>query len=104
MFREIRQPAPEKVPNAPSLDPETANSGFLGAVTTIVIADLSMSLDNVLAVAGRSKRKCLSAYCRIGDFHRRHGGHLKLHRQAYALLVGVGLMLTWSANVFEIIN
>ena len=60
MYREIthepkrrRRPAP---PWSRSADQQTAGTmGFWGALTQIIIADVSMSLDNVLAVAGAAK-------------------------------------------------
>ena len=59
MYREItHEPAPsaagaQVVSNA---DEQTAGTvGFWGALTQIIIADVSMSLDNVLAVAGAAK-------------------------------------------------
>ena len=58
MYREITHTAkPASVGAAVSSAPEaqTANVGFWGAMVQIIIADLSMSLDNVLAVAGAAK-------------------------------------------------
>jgi len=55
MYREIRQSVPTPVSQEYSTKLESPHSGFLNAVITIVIADLSMSLDNVLAVAGAAK-------------------------------------------------
>ena len=40
---------------APRPMPENGGVGFWSAVTSIIIADVSMSLDNVLAVAGAAK-------------------------------------------------
>jgi len=53
MFREIRHqhPAPAAAPGVPG---ETKTT-FGRALTRIVVADVSMSLDNVLAVAGAAK-------------------------------------------------
>ena len=40
-------------PNNPKI--KTANSSFFKAIITVIIADISMSLDNVLGVAGAAK-------------------------------------------------
>jgi YjbE family integral membrane protein len=57
MYRELRR-GPEAeailVEGARADEPQTAMS-FRAAVTQIIVADLSMSLDNVLAVAGAAK-------------------------------------------------
>ena len=36
-------------------NPSVENTNFFKAITTIIIADVTMSLDNVLAVAGAAK-------------------------------------------------
>ena len=59
MYREIRLPAPQPAfaGGAPggNLPPEVRTMTFGAALTQIVIADVSMSLDNILAVAGAAK-------------------------------------------------
>src|SRR5262249_40864429 len=50
MYREIVRPAPAAAHGAPAAKP-----GFWNALTQIIVADVSMSLDNVLAVAGAAK-------------------------------------------------
>jgi YjbE family integral membrane protein len=58
MYRELRHaPRPATVgAQAVSADPQAAGTlGFWSAITQIVVADVSMSLDNVLAVAGAAK-------------------------------------------------
>ena len=59
MYREIRLPAaqPAFAGGAPggSLPPEVRTMTFGAALTQIVVADVSMSLDNILAVAGAAK-------------------------------------------------
>jgi YjbE family integral membrane protein len=57
MYRELRRgPEAEAIlaEGARPREPQTATS-FRAAVTQIIVADLSMSLDNVLAVAGAAK-------------------------------------------------
>ena len=53
MYRELRR-KPHARPEAGE-EPEAAPMSFRAATTQIVLADLSMSLDNVLAVAGAAK-------------------------------------------------
>ena len=58
MYREIRLPAPKPafaggVPG--ELLPPVRNMTFRAALVQIIVADVSMSLDNVLAVAGAAK-------------------------------------------------
>jgi YjbE family integral membrane protein len=58
MYRELRHaPRPATVgAQAVSSDPQAVGTlGFWSAITQIVVADVSMSLDNVLAVAGAAK-------------------------------------------------
>jgi YjbE family integral membrane protein len=58
MYREIRHvPRPASVgAQAVSSEAQTVGAlGFWSAITQIVVADVSMSLDNVLAVAGAAK-------------------------------------------------
>jgi YjbE family integral membrane protein len=57
MYREItREPKPASAGAAVATsDHEGGNVGFWGALTQIIIADISMSLDNVLAVAGAAR-------------------------------------------------
>ena len=58
MYRELRRghvaPAAASDATMPA-GRDTSNRGFRDAVTRIVVADVSMSLDNVLAVAGAAK-------------------------------------------------
>jgi YjbE family integral membrane protein len=58
MYREIRLPAPKPafaggVPGEPL--PPARGMSFRAALVQIIVADVSMSLDNVLAVAGAAK-------------------------------------------------
>lgn len=46
--------------------PPLASAGFLRAMTSIAVADLSMSLDNVLAVAGIAKDNMLTLVFGLG--------------------------------------
>jgi len=59
MYREIRLPAPQPAfaGGAPggSLPPEIRTMTFGAAMMQIIVADVSMSLDNILAVAGAAK-------------------------------------------------
>jgi YjbE family integral membrane protein len=59
MYREIQhsspRPASAGAAVAGSDEQTTATLGFWSAITQIIIADVSMSLDNVLAVAGAAK-------------------------------------------------
>jgi YjbE family integral membrane protein len=55
MYREMAQPAPEPAFAGMSSGSEVREMSFFAALTQIVIADVSMSLDNVLAVAGAAK-------------------------------------------------
>jgi len=59
MYREIThepKAAPAGAAVVSNADEQTAGTvGFWGALTQIIIADVSMSLDNVLAVAGAAK-------------------------------------------------
>ena len=59
MYREIRLPAPQPAfaGRAPTgaLTPESRTMTFGAALVQIVVADVSMSLDNILAVAGAAK-------------------------------------------------
>ncbi len=52
MWREMRMSALE---NADGANPAASRVSFPRAVTNIIIADISMSLDNVLAVAGAAR-------------------------------------------------
>lgn len=52
MYRELRPHTPEDHEGGPAL---TSTKTFLGAVWAVAIADVSMSLDNVLAVAGAAQ-------------------------------------------------
>ncbi|WP_217356368.1 TerC family protein [Ruegeria arenilitoris] len=56
MFQDIRQAATTTNDGVAFSEIDgSPNSGLLSAAATIVIADLSMSLDNILAVAGAAK-------------------------------------------------
>ena len=56
MYREITRPHPEPASlGAASVAQGSNQMSFWGALVQIIIADVSMSLDNVLAVAGASK-------------------------------------------------
>jgi YjbE family integral membrane protein len=59
MYREIRLPAPQPAfaGGAPgdSIPPEIRTMTFGAAMMQIIVADVSMSLDNILAVAGAAK-------------------------------------------------
>jgi predicted tellurium resistance membrane protein TerC len=58
MYRELNPPAPKRSSfGAEAVTEEAQHDGvsFWRAVTTIIAADISMSLDNVLAVAGAAK-------------------------------------------------
>ena len=58
MYRELNPPAPKRSSiGAEAVTEEAKHDGvsFWRAVTTIIAADISMSLDNVLAVAGAAK-------------------------------------------------
>lgn len=59
MYREVRHIAPRPASAgaavATSHDQTVGALGFWSAITQIIIADVSMSLDNVLAVAGAAK-------------------------------------------------
>jgi YjbE family integral membrane protein len=62
MYREITFPHPQTehafaggVPGDAGSGPDARTLGFGAAITQIVVADVSMSLDNVLAVAGAAK-------------------------------------------------
>ena len=86
MYREIRLPAPEPafaggVPGD-SLSPARGMS-FRAALVQIIVTDVSMSLDNVLAVAGAAKGQIwLRAGGRPDGRGRLHGAALGLHREA----------------------
>jgi YjbE family integral membrane protein len=58
MYRELRH-APHTAPAGAAVSGSDAESGkqigFWGAIVQIIVADVSMSLDNVLAVAGAAK-------------------------------------------------
>ena len=56
--------------------------GFWSAVGLITLADVSMSLDNVLAVAGAAKGSDAGARHRPRGRDRADGGRLALHRRA----------------------
>jgi YjbE family integral membrane protein len=56
MYREIRHASPAPaLAGGPSDAPVGTELGFWAALTQIIVADVSMSLDNVLAVAGVAK-------------------------------------------------
>lgn len=60
MWRELRTSRPDEDDAVEALDPEERVEGaprktFLQAATQILVADVSMSLDNVLAVAGAAR-------------------------------------------------
>jgi YjbE family integral membrane protein len=55
MYRELRRQPHAKPDAAAGEGPPAAPMSFRAATTQIVLADLSMSLDNVLAVAGAAK-------------------------------------------------
>ena len=57
MYREVAQHARSAPTNlgAAAVDHSHTPMGFSSAIATIIIADISMSLDNVLAVAGAAK-------------------------------------------------
>jgi predicted tellurium resistance membrane protein TerC len=52
MYRELRHDPPG---DAPGVDLPRAAKSFAGAAWAVAIADVSMSLDNVLAVAGAAR-------------------------------------------------
>ena len=76
MYRELRrhEPKPAALGAAPALAQEQPKTGFWNALATITVADVSMSLDNVLAVAGAS-----------------HG------QPAWVLVVGLGIAIVLMA-------
>ncbi len=55
MWRELRTPSDEGAPRALGADVTIPRKTFGQAIWQIVIADVSMSLDNVLAVAGAAR-------------------------------------------------
>jgi YjbE family integral membrane protein len=56
MYREIRHSSPHPASvGAAVVSREQRPMGFWSAITQIIVADVSMSLDNVLAVAGAAK-------------------------------------------------
>ncbi|MFN3943597.1 MAG: YjbE family putative metal transport protein [Allosphingosinicella sp.] len=60
MWREIRHGAPDQSPGSPEIEGDDRSGlppakSFAGAVWAVAIADVSMSLDNVLAVAGAAR-------------------------------------------------
>lgn len=60
MWREIRHTAPVHSPGSPEIEGDDHSGlppakSFAGAVWAVAIADVSMSLDNVLAVAGAAR-------------------------------------------------
>jgi YjbE family integral membrane protein len=58
LFREIhppRAPAPVDDPDTPAVEGARPSKSFAKAVIQVALADLSMSLDNVLAVAGAAR-------------------------------------------------
>jgi YjbE family integral membrane protein len=61
MFREFRRPAEEPADVGDGASPHLRN-----AITQIIVADLSMSLDNVLAVAGAAKGNLTILFVGLG--------------------------------------
>jgi YjbE family integral membrane protein len=58
MWRELAEAQPEDADDgAPGSDVATSSKTLRQAVTQIIVADVSMSLDNVLAVAGASREQ-----------------------------------------------
>ena len=55
LWRELRHQNPEEEPLPGHVDEGAPDKNFRQAVTQIIVADVSMSLDNVLAVAGASR-------------------------------------------------
>jgi YjbE family integral membrane protein len=60
MWREIRHSSPGHSPGSPEIEGDESSGlgsakSFAGAVWAVAIADVSMSLDNVLAVAGAAR-------------------------------------------------
>jgi YjbE family integral membrane protein len=55
LWREIKHETPEEEPLPGHVDSGAPDKNFRQAVTQIIVADVSMSLDNVLAVAGASR-------------------------------------------------
>jgi YjbE family integral membrane protein len=55
MYREIRHVPPAPVTLGGGSEGNVGPAGFWRALTRIIVADISMSLDNVLAVAGAAK-------------------------------------------------
>lgn len=60
MYREIGQGHPETSPGSPEIEGDERSGlrpakSFLGAAWAVAVADVSMSLDNVLAVAGAAR-------------------------------------------------
>jgi YjbE family integral membrane protein len=56
MYREIVLPVPEPAfAGVPTMNSGVREMSFFAALTQIIVADVSMSLDNVLAVAGAAK-------------------------------------------------
>jgi YjbE family integral membrane protein len=55
MWRELREPSHQGTPGALGADVTMPRKSFGQAIWQIVIADVSMSLDNVLAVAGAAR-------------------------------------------------
>jgi YjbE family integral membrane protein len=60
MYREIGHGAPEQSPGSPEIVGDEASGlrpakSFAGAAWAVAVADVSMSLDNVLAVAGAAR-------------------------------------------------
>lgn len=52
LWQDLRYPHTAEAPDSPATGSETNNPSLWTAVSQIVMADVSMSLDNVLAVAG----------------------------------------------------
>lgn len=55
MYREIVRPHPDPAAAVVEINAKEGKANFWNALTSIIVADVSMSLDNVLAVAGAAK-------------------------------------------------
>ena len=84
MYRQISEGAhdPDEVVSAASADAAGKQPvSFPQAVLQVVIADVTMSLDNVLAVAGAAGKSTACPRDRVGHRHRVDGRRIALHRK-----------------------